>query len=121
MLARKRTEQGSGHLETTGSPFIEIIEFATESLAQQDKLIEAVASETQDWVSSSPGFMAAALHKSEDGERVINHAQWRTRADWKRFTEDDRSSRLRNAIKASGAKLQSSRNFELARIVEATT
>ncbi len=29
-----------------------------------------------------PGFVAAALHRSTDGTRVINYAQWQSAADW---------------------------------------
>jgi len=29
-----------------------------------------------------PGFLAAALHRSLDGTRVVNYAHWRSAADW---------------------------------------
>ncbi len=29
-----------------------------------------------------PGFVAANIHKSSDGERVANYAQWRSREDF---------------------------------------
>jgi hypothetical protein len=29
-----------------------------------------------------PGFVAAALHRSTDGSRVVNYAHWRSAADW---------------------------------------
>ncbi len=29
-----------------------------------------------------PGFVSANLHRSEDGTRVVNYVQWRTKADF---------------------------------------
>ncbi len=106
-------------MELSADTFVELVEFATTSSAQQSSLIEAIARETEGWVSASPGFVAAALHRSEDGERVVNYAQWRSRADWQRFTEDDRITRLRDAVKATGAEPRGSRSFALARTIAA--
>jgi heme-degrading monooxygenase HmoA len=36
-------------------------------------------------VKDEPGFIATALHKSTDGTRVINYAQWRSQADFDTF------------------------------------
>ena len=79
-------------MELSDDVFVELVEFETGSSQQQDALIDAIARETREWVASSPGFIAAALHRSEDGERVVNYAQWRSRADWQRFTDDDRAA-----------------------------
>ena len=34
---------------------------------------------------NEPGFIGAALHRSTDGTRVVNYAQWRSQADLDRF------------------------------------
>ena len=34
-----------------------------------------------------PGFVSASLHKSLDGTRVFNYAQWRAQAEYERFAQ----------------------------------
>jgi heme-degrading monooxygenase HmoA len=34
-----------------------------------------------------PGLIGAALHRSIDGTRVVNYAQWRSEADYSRFEQ----------------------------------
>jgi quinol monooxygenase YgiN len=36
-------------------------------------------------VKDEPGVIGAALHRSTDGTRVVNYAQWRSEADWDSF------------------------------------
>jgi quinol monooxygenase YgiN len=36
-------------------------------------------------VKEEPGLIGLALHRSTDGARVINYAQWRSEADWASF------------------------------------
>lgn len=36
-------------------------------------------------VKEEPGFIGTALHKSADGTRVVNYAQWRSEADFDSF------------------------------------
>src|SRR5437660_12182950 len=36
-------------------------------------------------VNAEPGFIGAALHKSQDGTRVLNYAHWRSGADLEAF------------------------------------
>lgn len=38
-------------------------------------------------VKDEPGFIGAALHRSKDGTRVINYAQWRSDADYGSFVK----------------------------------
>jgi len=38
-------------------------------------------------VENEPGFIGAALHRSLDGKRVLNYAQWEQGADWERFVQ----------------------------------
>lgn len=37
-----------------------------------------------------PGAIGAALHRSTDGTRVVNYAQWRSEADYSRFVKKSR-------------------------------
>ncbi len=36
---------------------------------------------------NEPGLIGAALHKSKDGARVINYAQWRSEAEYANFVK----------------------------------
>lgn len=38
-------------------------------------------------VKEEPGMIGTALHRSTDGTRVINYAQWRSEADFNRFVK----------------------------------
>jgi heme-degrading monooxygenase HmoA len=38
-------------------------------------------------VIKEPGFIGAALHRSTDGTRVINYAQWRSEEDFESFVK----------------------------------
>lgn len=40
-----------------------------------------------DSVKDEPGLIGAALHKSVDGTRIVNYAQWRSDADLDRFVK----------------------------------
>jgi len=51
---------------------------------QQQALIEQWSRFTEE-VKDEPGFIGAALHRSTDGTRVINYAQWRSGADFDNF------------------------------------
>ena len=39
-------------------------------------------------VKEAPGLIGVALHRSTDGTRVINYAQWRSKTDFDRFRKE---------------------------------
>jgi len=47
----------------------------------QQQLIDIWLEEGQKF-ETWPGFVSAALHRSLDGKRVINYAQWQRAEDW---------------------------------------
>src|SRR5260370_33057167 len=51
---------------------------------QQQELIDAWIRSTEE-AKDEPGFIAAALHRSTDGGRVINYANWRSEAAFGSF------------------------------------
>ena len=69
---------------------------------QQDWLIAAIAGEAERWIRHRHGFVSSTLHASLDGRHVVNHAQWRSKADFRVFTADPETERLRAAIRAAG-------------------
>jgi heme-degrading monooxygenase HmoA len=40
-----------------------------------------------DSVKGEPGMIGASLHRSKDGTRVVNYAQWRSEADFDSFVK----------------------------------
>ncbi|MDJ0536597.1 MAG: antibiotic biosynthesis monooxygenase family protein [Xenococcaceae cyanobacterium MO_207.B15] len=60
-----------------------IIIFAVES-SKQDELIDTIQ-ELLPVIKTQPGFVSANLHKSIDGEKVANYAQWESMEDFNAF------------------------------------
>lgn len=51
---------------------------------QQQALIDQWIRFTEE-VKKEPGYIGTALHRSKDGTRVVNYAQWRSEADFDSF------------------------------------
>lgn len=48
----------------------------------QQRLVDLLVEATQRTMRKQPGYLSAAIHKSVDGTRVTNYAQWRSREDF---------------------------------------
>ena len=48
----------------------------------QQHLIDAWIRATEERLGSLLGIISAALHRSKDGTRVVNYAQWRNAENW---------------------------------------
>jgi len=57
----------------------------TVKVEEQQALINRISNYVEAVVRRQPGFVSASLHKSLDGERVVNYAQWRSRKDFDNF------------------------------------
>jgi quinol monooxygenase YgiN len=53
---------------------------------QQQALIDAWLRFVES-VNEEPGLIGTVLHRSTDGTRVVNYAQWRSEADYSRFVQ----------------------------------
>lgn len=47
----------------------------------QRALIDLLDRATENVMRKQPGFISANIHRSLDGTRVANYAQWRSKAD----------------------------------------
>lgn len=47
-----------------------------------DALVDCLVTATRQVMRRMPGFVSANFHVSEDRDRVVNYAQWRSRADF---------------------------------------
>ena len=63
-----------------------IVIFTVEPDRQQE-LIDAIAEFTET-VKQQPGFISANIHKSIDGVKVANYAQWQSQADYQNFVNN---------------------------------
>lgn len=99
--------------------FTEIVVFTVEP-EQQQQLIDAIVSEVDRWVKHRPGFISASYHKSLDGTKVVNYAQWQSQADWQAFTEDSQGATLGDKIKQVGVKANEAHSYQVQRVIEAS-
>lgn len=74
-----------------------IIVFTVEPEHQQ-QLIDTIVEFIEIAVKYQPGFVSATLHKSLDGVRVINYAQWRSLENYHAFLNN-------SEVQAQGKKL----------------
>ncbi|GAC1449844.1 MAG: hypothetical protein NVS2B14_20280 [Chamaesiphon sp.] len=105
-------------ISETSNIFTEIIVFTLEK-EQQQNLIDAIVSEVDRWVRHCPGFISATFHKSLDGTKVVNYAQWRSQADWQAFTEDPQVAIIREKINQIGVKERNAQSYQVQQIIEA--
>jgi quinol monooxygenase YgiN len=61
---------------------VTLINVFTVTAADQQKVIDLLVEATEKTMKHLPGFVSASIHKSLDGVRVVNYAQWRSREDF---------------------------------------
>jgi heme-degrading monooxygenase HmoA len=59
-----------------------LINVFTVAPEDQQHLLDLLVEATESVMKGLPGFVSANLHKSLDGTRVVNYAQWRSREDF---------------------------------------
>lgn len=52
---------------------------------QQAKLAHALEEATNQSIRHQPGFVSVNIHSSLDGTRLVNYAQWASKADFEQF------------------------------------
>jgi len=58
---------------------VTLINVFTVAPHEQQRLVEVLVDATQKVMRKQPGFVSANIHRSLDGRRVTNYAQWRSR------------------------------------------
>ena len=58
---------------------VTLINVFTVAPEDQQRLVEVLVDATQAVMRKQPGFISANIHRSLDGTRVTNYAQWRSR------------------------------------------
>jgi heme-degrading monooxygenase HmoA len=65
----------------TGADLTTLINVFTVTLENQQRLVDVLTEATEKVIQHQPGFVSANIHASDDGERVVNYAQWASDAD----------------------------------------
>ena len=65
-----------------GAPVVTLINVFTVKPERQLHLVDVLVDATEAVMWHQPGFISANIHRSFDGQRVTNYAQWRTREDF---------------------------------------
>jgi antibiotic biosynthesis monooxygenase (ABM) superfamily enzyme len=58
------------------APVVTLINVFTVDPVDQQRLVEAWQRATDDVMRHLPGFVSANVHRSLDGSKVVNYAQW---------------------------------------------
>jgi hypothetical protein len=88
---------------------------------QQQALIDGIADEVERHFKQYAGFVSASFHASEDGRRVVNYGQWRSKEDWSRARssgDDESPTAIARVVGRCGAKSVKVDTFRVARVVE---
>jgi quinol monooxygenase YgiN len=73
---------------TTRGKLVTLINVFTVDPEKQNALIDVLTRATDETIRHFPGFISANIHKSLDGHRVTNYAQWRSRQDLEAMLRD---------------------------------
>ncbi len=65
-----------------GTPLVTLINVFSVKPERQQELIDLLVEATEAVMQYQPGFISANIHRSFDGQRVTNYAQWRSREDF---------------------------------------
>jgi heme-degrading monooxygenase HmoA len=65
-----------------GQDVVTLINVFTVEPGNQQQLVDLLVEATEQVMSRQPGYVAANIHRSLDGTKVVNYAQWRSREDF---------------------------------------
>lgn len=67
---------------------VTLINVFTVAPGDQERLLDLLVEATEKVIKGQPGFVSANLHKSLDGTRVVNYAQWQSREAFEAMLAD---------------------------------
>ena len=74
-----------------GNSVVTLINVFTVEPENQQKLAEMLVEASEKVMKNVPGFISANIHKSADGVRVTNYAQWRSNEDYAAMLKDSKA------------------------------
>jgi len=82
------------------APVVTLINVFTVAPDQQEAVVQALIRATDEVMRHQPGFVSASIHKSLDGTKVTNYAQWREKEDVDAMLQDHVAQRHMNEVAA---------------------
>jgi heme-degrading monooxygenase HmoA len=83
-----------------GGNVVTLINVFTVEPKNQQRLLDLLAEATKAVMNGMPGFVSANLHKSLDGTKVVNYAQWQSREEFEAmFDNAEAAAHMREAEK----------------------
>ena len=64
---------------------VTLINVFTVDPENQQRLVDLLVEATEDVICKQPGYVSANIHKSLDGTKVTNYAQWKSVEDFQRM------------------------------------
>lgn len=71
-----------------GGDVVTLINVFTVTPENQQRLLDLLVEATEAVMNGLPGFVSANMHKSLDGTRVVNYAQWRSKEAFEAMLEN---------------------------------
>jgi len=71
-----------------GQHVLTLVNVFTVEREDQDTLVRLLIEATDKTMKRLPGFISASIHKSLDGAKVVNYAQWRSKQDFEAIKEN---------------------------------
>jgi quinol monooxygenase YgiN len=68
-----------------------LVNVFTVSPEKQNELAEVLVRATEETMRHLPGFISASIHRSIDGTKVVNYAQWRSQEDFTAMKENPKA------------------------------
>lgn len=83
-----------------GTRLLTLVNVFTVSPDKQGQLADLLVRATEETMQHMPGFISASIHRSLDGTRVVNYAQWRSQSDFAALRDDPGARRHMDAAAA---------------------
>ena len=74
-----------------GSRFVTLINIFTVEPEKQQELVTLLIRATEQTMKNLPGFVSANIHRSLDGKKVVNYAQWKSMEAFENMRKDPRA------------------------------
>jgi heme-degrading monooxygenase HmoA len=71
------------------NPVVAEIDIFPVEAEQQQSLVDKLIEDIKTVFKQQPGFVAAAVHRSRDGQRVVNYVQWKSQKDYESYVNDE--------------------------------
>src|SRR5258708_13324583 len=81
---------------TTNKNMVTLINVFTVQPENQQRLVDLLTEATKLAMKKQPGYISANIHKSLDGTRLTNYAQWRPKDDFEAMLQNPEAAKHMN-------------------------